>query len=70
MFGTRSSNTRFNQLWKRYEQVAFYDPGLGTDAMATGLTKAYRTIQKLLASVTGLAPGSGRLPETSQMRRC
>jgi uncharacterized protein (DUF2235 family) len=36
------------------EQVAFYDPGLGTDAMATGLTKAYRTIQKLLASVTGL----------------
>ena len=36
------------------EQVAFYDPGLETDAMATGLTKAYRTIQKLLASVTGL----------------
>jgi uncharacterized protein (DUF2235 family) len=36
------------------EQVAFYDPGLGTDAEATGLTQAYRTIQKLLASVTGL----------------
>jgi len=36
------------------EQVAFYDPGLGTDAGATGLTQAYRTIQKLLASVTGL----------------
>lgn len=34
-------------------QVAFYDPGLGTDAGATGLTAPMRFLQKLLASVTG-----------------
>ncbi|WP_419951627.1 DUF2235 domain-containing protein [Methylobacterium sp.] len=36
------------------EQVAFYDAGLGTDAGATGFTGAYRRLQKLLSSVTGL----------------
>lgn len=36
------------------DQVAFYDAGLGTDAGATGLAGAYRRIQKLLSSVTGL----------------
>lgn len=37
------------------EQVAFYDAGLGTDADARGFTGAYRPLQKLLSSVTGLA---------------
>ena len=36
------------------DQVAFYDAGLGTDAGATGFTGAYRRLQKLLSSVTGL----------------
>lgn len=36
------------------EQVAFYDVGLGTDAGARGFTGAYRRLQKLLSSVTGL----------------
>jgi hypothetical protein len=36
------------------EQVAFYDPGLGTDGSATGFVAAYRKLQKLLSSVTGL----------------
>lgn len=35
------------------EQVAFYDPGLGTDIGATAMTAPVRFIQKLLASVTG-----------------
>ena len=35
------------------EQVAFYDPGLGTDIGATALTAPVRFIQKLLGSVTG-----------------
>jgi uncharacterized protein (DUF2235 family) len=35
------------------EQVAFYDPGLGTDAGATGLTSLHRSFSKLLSSVTG-----------------
>jgi uncharacterized protein (DUF2235 family) len=35
------------------EQVAFYDPGLGTDIGATALSAPWRFIQKLLASVTG-----------------
>ncbi|MFF8799866.1 MULTISPECIES: DUF2235 domain-containing protein [unclassified Methylobacterium] len=36
------------------QQVAFYDPGLGTDGSATGFVGAYRRLQKLLSSVTGL----------------
>lgn len=36
------------------DQVAFYDAGLGTDAGATGFIGAYRRLQKLLSSVTGL----------------
>ena len=35
------------------EQVAFYDPGLGTDTSATGLTSVWRSVTKLLSSVTG-----------------
>lgn len=35
------------------EQVAFYDPGLGTDIGATAMTAPVRFVQKLLASVTG-----------------
>ncbi len=35
------------------EQVVFYDPGLGTDAGATGLTSVRRALGKLLSSVTG-----------------
>src|SRR6185437_84366 len=36
------------------EQVAFYDPGLGTDASATGITSVAKRIRKLLSSATGL----------------
>ncbi|TYL89965.1 DUF2235 domain-containing protein [Bradyrhizobium rifense] len=35
------------------EQVCFYDPGLGTDSGASGLTGIIRKIDKLLQSVTG-----------------
>lgn len=35
------------------EQVAFYDPGLGTEAGASGLTSIRRWFAKLLSSVTG-----------------
>lgn len=35
------------------EQVSFYDPGLGTETTATGLTGAVRYVQKLTASVAG-----------------
>ncbi|MBW6528548.1 DUF2235 domain-containing protein [Sphingomonas sp. RHCKR7] len=35
------------------EQVVFYDPGLGTEAGATGLMSAWRWLSKLLSSVTG-----------------
>ncbi|HEY5130179.1 MAG TPA: DUF2235 domain-containing protein [Bradyrhizobium sp.] len=35
------------------EQVAFYDPGLGTDIGATALSAPVRFVQKLLGSVTG-----------------
>jgi uncharacterized protein (DUF2235 family) len=35
------------------EQVAFYDPGLGTETTATGVTGAWRHVQKLTASVAG-----------------
>jgi len=35
------------------EQVCFYDPGLGTDSSASGLTAIVRRIDKLLQSVTG-----------------
>lgn len=34
-------------------QVVFYDPGLGTDAGATGITSIRRALGKLLSSVTG-----------------
>ena len=34
-------------------QVAFYDPGLGTDIGATGMSAPVRYVQKMLASVTG-----------------
>lgn len=35
------------------EQVCFYDPGLGTDSSASGLTGIMRRLDKLLQSVTG-----------------
>ncbi|MBB3148576.1 uncharacterized protein (DUF2235 family) [Phyllobacterium trifolii] len=35
------------------EQVSFYDPGLGTETSATGMTGLVRWTQKLLASVSG-----------------
>jgi len=35
------------------DQIAFYDPGLGTDTTATGWTRIVRGFQKLLSSVTG-----------------
>lgn len=36
-----------------HEQVAFYDPGLGTETTATGFTSVVRWVQKTLASVSG-----------------
>ncbi len=35
------------------EQVAFYDPGLGTDIGATALTAPVRFVQKTVASLSG-----------------
>lgn len=35
------------------DQVAFYDPGLGTETTATGMTGLVRWTQKTLASVSG-----------------
>lgn len=35
------------------DQIAFYDPGLGTDEGATAISAPVRFVQKLLASVTG-----------------
>ena len=35
------------------EQIAFYDPGLGTDGSATAMSGLVRFFQKLLGSVTG-----------------
>ena len=35
------------------DQVAFYDPGLGTETTATGMTGVVRWTQKTLASVSG-----------------
>ena len=35
------------------EQVAFYDPGLGTDIGATALTAPVRFVQKMAASLSG-----------------
>nr|WP_198148512.1 DUF2235 domain-containing protein [Sphingomonas sp. Y57] len=35
------------------DQVAFYDPGLGTDTSATGLTSLRRGLTKILSSATG-----------------
>ena len=35
------------------KQIAFYDPGLGTDTSATGLTAIRRAITKLLSAATG-----------------
>jgi uncharacterized protein (DUF2235 family) len=36
-----------------HDQVAFYDPGLGTDTSAVGFTSIRRKLTKLLSSVTG-----------------
>jgi uncharacterized protein (DUF2235 family) len=35
------------------EQVAFYDPGLGTDEDCTALTRAWRFVSKTLSAATG-----------------
>lgn len=40
------------------EQVAFYDPGLGTDDDVHGFGRAWRTFEKLLGSVAGRGIGS------------
>lgn len=39
------------------EQVAFYDPGLGTDDDAHGIGRLWRTVGKLLASIAGRGIG-------------
>jgi uncharacterized protein (DUF2235 family) len=49
----RASRTGPENPIDPHEQVAFYDPGLGTDIGATALSAPWRFIQKLLGSVTG-----------------
>ncbi|MBX9651136.1 MAG: DUF2235 domain-containing protein [Xanthobacteraceae bacterium] len=49
----RSSRVHPDNATDPSEQVCFYDPGLGTDSGARGLTGAMRKIDKLLQSVTG-----------------
>lgn len=49
----RSSRVHPDNLIDPSEQVCFYDPGLGTDSGASGLTGVVRKIDKLLQSVTG-----------------
>jgi uncharacterized protein (DUF2235 family) len=49
----RASRTSPDNPIDPREQVAFYDPGLGTDIGATALSAPSRFIQKLLGSVTG-----------------
>ena len=49
----RSSRVHPDNAIDPAEQVCFYDPGLGTDSGASGLTGIMRKIDKLLQSVTG-----------------
>jgi uncharacterized protein (DUF2235 family) len=49
----RASRTGPDNPIDPHEQVAFYDPGLGTDIGATALSAPWRFIQKMLGSVTG-----------------
>jgi uncharacterized protein (DUF2235 family) len=49
----RSSRVHPDNAIDPGEQVCFYDPGLGTDSGASGLTGIMRRIDKLLQSVTG-----------------
>ena len=49
----RSSRVHPDNPIRPSEQVCFYDPGLGTDSGASGLTAIMRKIDKLLQSVTG-----------------
>jgi uncharacterized protein (DUF2235 family) len=49
----RSSRVHPDNAISPAEQVCFYDPGLGTDSAASGLTGVMRKIDKLLQSVTG-----------------
>ena len=49
----RATRVSFEAAIDPAEQVAFYDPGLGTDIGATALTAPVRFVQKLLASVIG-----------------
>jgi uncharacterized protein (DUF2235 family) len=49
----RSSRVHPDNAIDPGEQVCFYDPGLGTDSGASGLTGIMRKIDKLLQSVTG-----------------
>jgi uncharacterized protein (DUF2235 family) len=49
----RSSRVHPDNAIDPTEQVCFYDPGLGTDSGASGLTGIMRKIDKLLQSVTG-----------------
>ncbi len=49
----RASRTAPDNPIDPHEQVAFYDPGLGTDIGATALSAPWRFIQKMLGSVTG-----------------
>jgi uncharacterized protein (DUF2235 family) len=49
----RSSRVHPDNAISPTEQVCFYDPGLGTDSAASGLTGFMRKLDKLLQSVTG-----------------
>src|SRR5665811_1822067 len=49
----RASRNHPDNAIEPHQQVAFYDPGLGTDIGATALTAPARFVQKLLGSVAG-----------------
>lgn len=49
----RASRTGPDNPIDPHDQVAFYDPGLGTDIGATALSAPWRFLQKMLGSVTG-----------------
>jgi hypothetical protein len=49
----RASRVHPENVINPADQVCFYDPGLGTDSGASGLTGMMRRIDKLLQSVTG-----------------
>ncbi|WP_428841198.1 T6SS phospholipase effector Tle1-like catalytic domain-containing protein [Bradyrhizobium pachyrhizi] len=64
----RASRTSPDNPIDPHEQVAFYDPGLGTDIGATALTAPWRFIQKCsvrLLAMTSLETSPIAIPSSS-----